>query len=82
MPDHVHGFFRFDADRGMKGAIADWKRWTARQAGIVWQKGFFDHRLRSMDSLMEKRSYILLNPVRAGLAAEPDDWPYVYDCRQ
>ena len=64
---------------GVTSAIAEWKRWTARQEGIHWQKGFFDHRLRNNASLMEKREYILLNPTRAGLVAKPSDWPYLFD---
>jgi hypothetical protein len=36
-----------------------WKRWTARQMGIEWQRDFFEHRLRSDESLREKTDYIL-----------------------
>jgi hypothetical protein len=43
----------------------------------VDQEGFFDHRIRSNESAEEKRQYILMNPVRAGLVARPEDWPYV-----
>jgi hypothetical protein len=32
-----------------------------------WQKGFFDHVLRSGESYTEKWHYIRDNPVRAGL---------------
>ncbi len=79
MPDHAHGLFAFDGGKGMVSAIANWKRWTARKEGIDWQKGFFDHRLRTPASVMEKRGYILMNPVRAGLVEKSSDWPYVFD---
>ncbi|MGD9420257.1 MAG: transposase [Verrucomicrobiota bacterium JB025] len=79
MPDHVHGLFRFAGTSGMKDAVADWKRWCGSRSEIVWQKGFFDHRLRSWESGEEKRRYILMNPVRAGLVEHPDHWPFVYD---
>ena len=79
MPDHVHGMFCFEGEERMERVISEWKRWTARQLGIEWQRGFFDHRLRSESSALEKRSYILHNPVRAGLVTRPDDWEYVYD---
>ena len=41
-----------------------------------WQEGFFDHVLRSGESYAEKMDYIRQNPVRTGLAADPDLWPY------
>jgi hypothetical protein len=40
---------------------------------------FFDHRVRSEESLEEKACYIRLNPVRAGLITCPDDWPYFWE---
>ena len=43
---------------------------------FAWQKEFFDHLLRSEESHAQKWDYIRQNPVRAGLAADPDDWPY------
>jgi len=79
MPDHVHGLFYFNGKKPMKGVISDWKRWTARQLGLTWQKGFFDHRLRNEENAFAKRDYILNNPVRAGLVERSEDWPYVYD---
>jgi len=54
-----------------------WKGYQTKGPGIEWQEGFFDHRIRSSESAEEKRQYILMNPVRAGLVARPDDWPYV-----
>ena len=41
-----------------------------------WQEGFFDHVLRSAESYAQKWEYVLMNPVRAGLVNDPDDWPY------
>jgi REP-associated tyrosine transposase len=37
------------------------------RSGAIWQEEFFDHVLRSNDSLAEKVDYICQNPVRAGL---------------
>ena len=45
---------------------------------IVWQENFFDHRLRTDETLGGKADYILQNPVRAGLAKNIEDWPYVW----
>ena len=79
MPDHLHGVVTFPIQFQMKQSVASWKRWLATQHGICWQDGFFDHRLRSEESAIEKANYIRLNPVRAGLVAEPSQWPYIRD---
>ncbi|MGD1019727.1 MAG: transposase [Verrucomicrobiia bacterium] len=42
----------------------------------VWQREFFDHVLRSEESYAEKWEYVRQNPVRAGLTARVEDWPY------
>ncbi len=79
MPDHVHGLVSFPpSDRKMQGVVSDWKRWTAKQLGIQWQRDFFEHRLRHDESAREKSDYILGNPVRAKLVSKPEDWPYVW----
>ena len=43
----------------------------------MWQREFFDHVLRSSESYSEKWNYVRENPVRAGLAASADEWPYL-----
>ena len=58
--------------------VTSWKRWTARQLGISWQRDFFEHRLRHEESRREKADYILQNPIRKNLAASPEDWPFGY----
>jgi REP element-mobilizing transposase RayT len=41
-----------------------------------WQKGFFDHVMRSEESYSEKWIYVAENPVRKKLAAHAGDWLY------
>ncbi len=50
----------------------------ARRLGVsnLWQKGFYDHILRSGKAIDEAAWYIFLNPVRAGLAKTIEEWPY------
>jgi len=82
MPDHAHALLRFpDPAHSMRRTIADFKRWTGRSGGFMWQRDFFDHRLRREESAHDKADYILMNPVRAGLAAEPEQWPHVFIAR-
>jgi putative transposase len=41
-----------------------------------WQKGFFDHVMRSEESYSEKWLYVAENPVRKHLVSRPEDWPF------
>ncbi len=47
-----------------------------RGAGTLWQPRFFDRALRTVREYHEKVEYIHLNPVRAGWASRPEDWPW------
>jgi putative transposase len=78
MPDHLHCLASFSREHSIQTVLANWKRYVARKCGIRWQEGFHDHRIRSEKSLAEKSTYILSNPVRAGLATHPDEWLYVW----
>ena len=70
MPDHLHALISFPELSKMEKAIRDWKRYVARQTKVVWQDGFFEHRLPSRQSANEKWHYILNNPVRKGLVGD------------
>ncbi len=80
MPDHIHALLAFPLGESMSSVIGDWKRFHARQNGIVWQEGYFDHRLRDderREQLESKVTYIRRNPVAAGLCERVEDWPWV-----
>jgi REP-associated tyrosine transposase len=77
MPDHVHFLATFSIDMKMTNVVASWKRFTSNHAKINWQRDFFDHRLRGDEGWHQKSDYILQNPVRAGLIAKYEEWPYV-----
>jgi putative transposase len=83
MPDHFHVFVAVDDQRirlpewmkSLKNALSN----TLRSANIQsphFQKGFFDHLLRSAESYCGKWHYVRENPVRAGLVARWGDWPF------
>jgi REP element-mobilizing transposase RayT len=76
MPDHFHALMSFPGPMPMTKVIAGFKSWLAKQHDIRWQRDFFDHRLRDIESAVEKAKYIRMNPVRAELVANPEDWPY------
>jgi putative transposase len=78
MPDHVHALIAFPKTEAMPDVIRMWKGYQTKAHGIAWQTGFFDHRLRSGESEGQKTDYIRRNPVRAGLAKSPEEWPYYW----
>lgn len=78
MPDHLHTLVSFPPGAEMRRTVTAWKRYTARQFGVTWQRDFFDHRLRGDESMEEKIEYILANPVRAGLISREESWPLVW----
>jgi putative transposase len=76
MPDHLHMLIGVPGDAQLSNLIRDFKRITARTGEIAWQRNFFDHRLRHVESENEKVAYIRANPVRAGLIGPSEDWPF------
>ena len=82
MPDHVHLFVRLNLEMRLGPWIASLKQTLARvgghvrSGGRIWQEGFFDHVLRNDESYGRKWEYVRQNPVRAGLVADSDDWPF------
>ena len=78
MPDHVHLIASFNRMPGIRAVITSWKSYFAKQLGIEWQYNFFEHRLRNEDAFTEKLHYVLMNPVRKGLAEAWDQWPHTF----
>lgn len=81
MPDHLH----LPASTSPNGAslgvwIKAFKAFVA-QREFRWQKGFFDHVIRSDESESEKWEYIHQNPVRARLVANVEDWPFAEELK-
>ncbi len=83
MPDHLHFFVRLGANgrlsefvRLLKQDISKALKMLSGPQSHYWQPGFFDHLLRQADSYRQKWEYVAQNPVRAGLVASVEDWPY------
>jgi REP element-mobilizing transposase RayT len=92
MPDHLHALVApLDRDASV-AAFSKWfKRWFDEEycrASVPdavpvnqtwkWQAGCFDRLLRLDESLSDKWKYLRQNPVRAGLVANPEDWPFQF----
>src|SRR5664279_1245732 len=82
MPDHIHLFVALHPDTTLAGWMKSLKNSlskTLRSLDVPtphWQKGFFDHVLRSADSYSQKWDYVRDNPVRAGLVRAWREWPF------
>ena len=77
MPDHIHLIATFSSPTDV--CLGDWMKALKRFVGnreFKWQRGFFDHLLRSDESRSEKWEYIRMNPVRSGLVEQSEDWEY------
>jgi putative transposase len=82
MPDHVHAVLSFPRDKSMSEVIGDWKRFHNRTYRVMWQEGYFDHRLRPDErgtQFSAKLNYIRQNPVAAGLCTRAEEWPWLID---
>jgi REP-associated tyrosine transposase len=83
MPDHIHLFVGFAPDsialskwiKSLKNALSKHVNLRGRPSPH-WQKGFFDHVLRSDESYDRKWEYVSQNPVRAGLVSDSSDWQF------
>jgi REP element-mobilizing transposase RayT len=80
MPDHAHLFCApHDVDFPLDAWVRFWKgQFTRRSARLEWrrQSHHWDIRLRRGENYSEKWEYVRHNPVRAGLVADADQWPY------
>mgnify|MGYP003730669011 CR=1 FL=1 len=83
MPDHLH-FLVSVAEEGasvlvfterFKGKTTN-ASWKSGWQGKLWQPRYYDHVIRKEESLVKIAQYILDNPVRKGLCASAEDWPW------
>jgi putative transposase len=82
MPNHVHVLL---LPRAPMCQITQWiKGRTARNANLLlgraggpfWQHESYDHWVRSENQFNRIVTYTEDNPVKAGFAARPEDWPW------
>ncbi|HSH39970.1 MAG TPA: hypothetical protein VK993_14445 [Chthoniobacterales bacterium] len=80
MPDHLHLFCSPVRDEfTMEQWVTFWKRIFRRETGEDaphFQSDCFHHRLRHDESYADKVAYVRANPVRAGLVASAEEWPF------
>ncbi|HVT73324.1 MAG TPA: hypothetical protein VHD61_09315 [Lacunisphaera sp.] len=79
MPDHFHALISFPREVRPARVLAGWKEMVAKRTSVHWQRDFFDHRLRSLESHEEKAAYIRQNPVRKALVRDAAEWKFVWE---
>lgn len=81
MPEHVHLLIS-EPERGELSLVIQMlKQITSRQLRPLsqprfWQVRYYDFPVWTEAKRIEKLRYIHRNPVRRGLAARPEDWPW------
>jgi putative transposase len=85
MPDHVHLIVKpyesatvDEVLERIKGASVHFINRALSRRGTLWQRESFDRIVRAGEKLAQKREYLLNNPVRAGLVARWQDYPWTW----
>lgn len=83
MPEHIHLFCCPGVPDfpSLKVWMRHWRaeasrHWPSPDEQPVWQLDFWDRQLRKGESYSEKWHYVRQNPVRKGLCAAMEGWPY------
>jgi len=82
MPDHFHLLLTpgdVPLERCLQFIKGGFSRRYKLEAGpliSLWQKGFADHRCRDREDYLKHKKYIEQNPVRAGLCAVAEEYPW------
>ena len=83
MPDHIHWLIQLRATTSLNEIVRRLKGRSARRINLarksgepVWQQGFHDHALRKEEAIEGVATYLIYNPLRAGLVSDVNDYPY------
>ena len=80
MPNHIHLFaWATEQSIDYEKWVRYWKSMFTRSHRIPahrWQPDHWDRRMSSESAYEEKWNYVKQNPVRAGLVADENEWPY------
>jgi putative transposase len=83
MPDHIHLLVEgLTDDADLRNFMRVFKQqssfaWRRQHEQQLWQRGYFDRVLREEDDTVTVARYVLNNPVRAGIVAAPDQYPFL-----
>ncbi len=66
------------AMRLVKGRFSHWLSHEFGYKGEVWQRGFTEVQVMNNQGFESHRTYIAENPVKAGLAATTEEYPFCF----
>ena len=85
MPDHLHllltVYDEMTIEKAMqfiKGRFSHRLKHEFGYLGEVWKRGFTEEQVMNRESFEAHRKYIAQNPVKAGLAATADEFPFCF----
>jgi putative transposase len=83
MPDHIHVLMTLPGKTSLEKAMQLIKGGFSFRAkrllgfqGEIWQRGYSDVQILGDGSFRQHRAYIDNNPVKAGLAGTPEEYPF------
>jgi len=81
MPDHLHLLVELPERVSLGAFVRHFKQLSGyalkRKTGFeAWQISYYDHILRSEESMLDAARYIWDNPVRKGLVSAPAEYPF------
>jgi REP element-mobilizing transposase RayT len=83
MPNHVHCILETAPSISLSRIIHGWKSYTAKAVnsllglrGRFWQPEYYDRAIRDGNHLTAAMEYIHLNPVKACLVKEAEEWRF------
>ena len=88
MSNHIHFLattYETNTDF-LKTIMQNFKKFTGREANKVlgrtgnpfWEEEYYDHLVRDEEEFYRIENYIMMNPVKAGLIDEPENWQWSY----
>ncbi len=92
LPDHLHAIWELPEDDqdyslGWASIKSQFSRALPARPNVsasksrkrekgIWQRRFWEHRIRDEEDLARHVDYIHFNPVKYGLVSQVGDWPY------
>jgi len=85
MPNHIHCLFELNEVCQLSWVMQLLKGRTSRKInkildrrGPLWQRNYYEHKVRSDESIDEIIAYIIENPVRSNLVDDAYEYPLLW----
>ena len=83
MPDHIHLLISLNEDynQTLSNWVSSFKRFISKTAkrdfniNDLWQRNYYDHIIRTEESMYKIAEYILENPVRKNIVQRSEEYP-------